>query len=104
MGDLSTVWYHMTHNLNMSFKSARPYPQKGIELNKTSLKKGLISMLYGLSDYVLYFSDEMRYKMMSNFRRSSSDVGERASLDQNRLLLTVTCIQLFLQSPVKVFT
>ena len=39
-------------------------------------------MQQNASDWILYFSDEMRYGLISNFRRSWSKVGERAVLPQ----------------------
>jgi transposase len=38
-----------------------------------------------VKDSVLYFSDEMRYGLMSNFRRSWSRVGARAILPQKQV-------------------
>jgi transposase len=37
-----------------------------------------------LNDYELYFADEMRYGLISNFRRSWSKVGERTILDSQQ--------------------
>lgn len=40
-----------------------------------------------IQDSILYFSDEMRYGLMSNWRRSWSKIGERVTLDQKQAFL-----------------
>lgn len=37
-----------------------------------------------LKDYELYFADEMRYGLISNFRRSWSKIGERTVIDSQQ--------------------
>jgi hypothetical protein len=68
---------------------------KETKSNRKPLKKGLAPWLERLTqqEYVRYFSDEMRYGLISNFRRSWSRVGERTILDSqqafdNRYLFT----------------
>ena len=74
------------NQLDYSYKGQDLTQHKETKKSKTALKRGLAPFLKPLKEslFEIFFSDEMRYGLISNFRRSWSKIGKRTIIDSQQ--------------------